>query len=365
LEVLTSSSSITTITFIDLIDIPKEEQMFLKDSVKAVRNNAFRVALLGFGTVALVMSLSACNPVSAVKSTLAEDPFPPMPAPEIATYVLDLSGSTNPTAQLEALGSGIADFIAGQSLGNPFAQSPVAPRGLSIQFVTQNSAQAPRILLVSSRSSQDLYQFMKDKAPNIEGARQLWEGLIRARTEIWQNSVLESDPAKCVNQVIKSLGRQQLLPDELHDPASVICQDAKQTSQSLQRLKSFVADPGVEMGSDVAGAVLISLKNLSTAKSEFPSTRLSLVIASDLVDEVSLHLPRRLARDDSRAGCKMAAQDAGQSAADYSNINVVLVGTRNSKYPFKLLDQVHSYWTCYFNQLRIANIHEQSDLSGF
>ena len=103
--------------------------MFNKKSLKAVRNNAFKAALVGFSGVALVMSLSACSPVSSLKSTYEGQPFPQMPAPEVATYVLDLSGSTNPAAQLDALGSGITDFIAGQSLGNPFAQIPVAPRG--------------------------------------------------------------------------------------------------------------------------------------------------------------------------------------------------------------------------------------------
>ena len=258
--------------------------MFNKKSLKAVRNNAFKAALVGFSGVALVMSLSACSPVSSLKSTYEGQPFPQMPAPEVATYVLDLSGSTNPAAQLDALGSGITDFIAGQSLGNPFAQTPVAPRGLSIQFVTQNSAQAPRLLLVSANSGANLYNFVKEKTPNLEGARQLWDGLINARTQIWQDSALEANSAECVNQVIKMLGRQQLLPAALREPSNMICQDAKQSNAALKRLKEFVSNPSITMGSDVEGAILLSLKNLEAAKGELPSAHLSLVIASDLVD---------------------------------------------------------------------------------
>ena len=339
--------------------------MIKKNSVKALKNNAFRALVVGFSGAALVMSLSACAPVGALKSAYEGEPFPQMPAPEVATYVLDLSGSTYPTAQLEALGSGISEFIAGRSLGNPFAQTPVAPRGLSIQFVTKNSAQAPRILLVSTKTSQSLYNYIKEKTPNLEGALQLWDGLINARTQIWQDSALEANQADCVNKVVEMLGRQQLLPEALKFPAGIICQDAKQTANAFKRLESFVTNPNIEMGSDVKGAIETSLRNLATAQTENPSARITLVIASDLVDEVSLSLPRRLEGSDSKGVCKMAVQDAGNALNDYSNVNVVIVGARNSKVNTKTLDQVQSYWTCYLNQIGISNITEQSDLSGF
>jgi hypothetical protein len=339
--------------------------MFRKNSVKAVKNNAFKAAVVGLSGVALVMSLSACSPVDALKSTYGGQPFPQMPAPEVATYILDMSGSTFPTAQCEALGSGISDFIVGESLGNPFAQTPVAPRGLSIQFVTMNSAQAPRILLVSTKTSQSLYTYIKERALNLEGSLQLWEGLINARTQIWQDSALEANQADCVNKVVEMLGRQQILPDALKFPAGIICQDAKQTATAFKRLESFVANPGIEMGSDVKGAIQTSLNNLTTVQAQNPSARLTLVIASDLVDEVSLSLPRRLKGSDSKGVCNIAIQDAGNAANDYSSVNVVIVGAGNSKINPKTLDQVQSYWTCYLNQIGISNITEQSDLSGF
>jgi hypothetical protein len=339
--------------------------MFKKNSTKALKNNTFRALVVGFSGAALVMSLSACAPVGALKSAYVGEPFPQLPAPEVATYVLDLSGSTYPTAQLDALGSGISEFIAGRSLGNPFAQTPVAPRGLSIQFVTKNSAQAPRILLVSTKTSQSLYEFIKEKTPNLEGALQLWDGLISARTEIWQDSALEANQAECVARVVEMLGRQQLLPDALKIPASIICQDAKQTAASYKRLQDFVSSPGIEMGSDVKGAIETSLRNLATAKAENPSARITLVIASDLVDEVSLTLPSRLNGVDSKSACVMAVQDAGNASYDYTSVSVVLVGVRNSKVNTRTLDQVQAYWTCYLNQIGITNITEQSDLSGF
>jgi hypothetical protein len=56
-----------------------------------------------------------------VKSILADEAFPTLPPAEVATYVLDLSGSTNAIAQLNALNSGIDEFVSGKSLGNPFS----------------------------------------------------------------------------------------------------------------------------------------------------------------------------------------------------------------------------------------------------
>jgi len=119
------------------------------------------------------------------------------------------------------------------------------------------------------------------------------------------------------------------------------------------------------MGSDVKGAIEASLRNLATAKAENTSARLTLVIASDMVDEVSLSLPRRLNESDSKGVCNMAVQDAGSAANDYSSVNVVIVGARNSKVNTKTLDQVQAYWGCYLNQIGITSVTEQSDLSGF
>jgi hypothetical protein len=266
---------------------------------------------------------------------------------------------------LEALGSGISDFIAGRSLGNPFAKTVEAPRGLSIQFITTNAAQAPRIVLVSTQTSQDLYRFVSENVPNLEGSRQLWNGLINARTQIWQDSTLGASLTGCIEQVVQSLGKQQLLPDALQEPARLVCQDAIKTANALERLNNFVANPTVGVGSDVEGAISIGLKNLVNSKSEFPSARLTLVIASDLIDEVGLDLPRKLAGSDSQKACGFGTQDASRITADYSDVSVVLVGARNSVASTQLLDRVSSYWSCYFNQIGITNIEEKSDLSGF
>jgi hypothetical protein len=332
---------------------------------KSLYFNGFRAVLLGAGALTMVLSLSACGTVNAIKSTLQEDALPALPAPEVATYIVDLSGSTFPEAQLEALGSGINDFIAGESLGNPFADSPVAPRGLSIQFVTINSAQAPRILLVPTRTSQELYTFTVDNSPNADVRKRLWNGFVQARTEIWQSRAFEGDIDSCVSKVIDSLGSQQLLPEALLSPANLICQDARQTDLAKIRLQEFVNNPNIAMGSDVEGAIRISLKNIEAAKAEFPTAKFSLVIASDLVDEVSLKLPQRLSKGSTNDSCSLAIIDAGNSTSDFSSVKVVFVGSRNSKVNPELLSRVQAYWTCYFNQLGISDVNEQSDLSGF
>jgi hypothetical protein len=332
---------------------------------KALNFNGFRAVVVGIGAATIALSLSACGTVEAIKSTLQEDALPAMPAPEVATYIVDLSGSTFPAAQLEALGSGINDFIAGESLGNPFGDAPVAPRGLSIQFVTLNSAQAPRILLVSTRTSQELYTFTVDNSPNAEVRKRLWNGFVQARTEIWQTRASDRESTACVSTVIESLGSQQLLPEALRSPANLICEDARQTDFAKSRLDDFVKNPNVVMGSDVEGAVRISLKNIEAAQREFPTAKFSLVIASDLVDEVSLKLHQRLKKTSQSNSCSLAAADAGNSTSDLSSVKVVLVGSRNSKVNPDLLSRVQAYWTCYFNQLGISDVNEQSDLSGF
>jgi hypothetical protein len=342
--------------------------MLIKWFRKALKNNAFKavkMVFVGFTATSLVLGVTACRPYEAVKSVLAEDAMPPMPAPEVATYVLDLSGSTNPTAQLEALGSGIEDFIAGRSLGNPVAKSPEAPRGLSIQFITANAAQSPRIQLVSVEASQNLYKYVVNRGLNLEGSTLLWNGFIKAREQIWQDPVLDGNPSECVTQVVAYFGKQQLGADELQEPARLICQDAKKTANALKRLTAFTSNPNVTLGSDVEGALIIGLKNLTNGQLQFPSARLTLVVASDLIDEVGLDLPSKLAGSDSNKACELGTNDASRISADYSAVSVVLVGARNSIASTQLLDRAGSYWGCYFNQIGITNIEEKSDLSGF
>jgi hypothetical protein len=119
------------------------------------------------------------------------------------------------------------------------------------------------------------------------------------------------------------------------------------------------------MGSDVEGAIRAALKNIESAKREFPTARFSLVIASDLVDEVSLKLPQRLSKTNTSDACSLATTDAGDLTSDLSAVKIVFVGSRNSKVNPDLLSRVQAYWTCYFNQLGISDVNEQSDLSGF
>ena len=119
------------------------------------------------------------------------------------------------------------------------------------------------------------------------------------------------------------------------------------------------------MGSDVEGAFKLSLNNFVSAKAEFPTARRILVIASDLVDQRGLDLPKALSGLDSTATCQLATSRAGNATSDFSDLSVVLVGSKNSKINTKLHDQVQNYWTCYLNQLGITNINQQSDLSGF
>jgi hypothetical protein len=288
-----------------------------------------------------------------------------MPNPEVATYIVDLSGSTFPTAQLDALGSGVAEFLSGEALGQPFAERPVAPRGLSIQFVSKNSAQAPRILLVSTKTSRELFDFVKANAANIEMAKRLWQGFVRARNQIWQTKSYALDQAQCIASVIQTLGKQQLLPDSLSIPAELICADANATAVNVNKLNTFVKTPAIPMGSDVEGAIIEGLSNLSTVRDEYPNAKLTLVIASDLVDEENLRLPKRLKNVTVEQACSLAKEDATKIQQRFEDISIVFVGSRNSKVSNELLNKVKPYWDCYLAAQGITKTIEQSDLSGF
>jgi hypothetical protein len=233
------------------------------------------------GALALSLTLTGCG---AVKSILSEDTFPTLPTPEITTYILDLSESTNALAQLNALNSGIDEFTSGKSLGNPFSNPKVRPRGLNMQFITLSSGQAPRFLLVSAEASQELYGWMIENSPNIDQAEPLWSGFIRAREIIYSDRAYE-DMSACPSKVIEIFGQQAQSSEALRFPAIQICKDALKTARSLQAMTKFNNNPGIPMGSDVFGALRLAINNMNRASQEFQSASTTIAIASDMIDE--------------------------------------------------------------------------------
>jgi len=317
--------------------------------------------------VSISLALSGCGTVSgAVKSILAEDTFPALPAPEITTYILDLSGSTNAIAQLKALNSGIDEFTSGKSLGNPFSNPQVKPRGLSMQFITLSSGQAPRFLLVSAEASQELYRWMLDNSPNIDQAEPLWNGFIRAREIIFSQKDYE-DMNACPNKVIGLFGQQALSAEALRFPAIQICRDASRTARSLEALNKFNRNPGIPMGSDVFGAIKLAVSNMSRATEQFPSASVTIAIASDMVDENrDRNLNKRLLNTRIDA-CKIGEEFSNEDYGDQfplTNFKIVLVGLGNTTMYKDILDKNRNFWNCYFKSAG-AEIEEVTDLAGY
>jgi len=317
--------------------------------------------------IALSLTLTGCGSISgAVKSILAEDTFPTLPSPEITTYVLDLSGSTNAIAQLNALNSGIDEFTSGKSLGNPFSNPKVKPRGLSMQFITLSSGQAPRFLLVSAAASQELYSWMIENSPNIDQAEPLWNGFIRAREIIYMDRLYE-DMTSCPKKVIDLFGQQALSAEALRFPAIQICRDASQTARSLQALTKFNDKPGIAMGSDVFGAIKLAISNMNRASEQFPNATTTVAIASDMIDEnPDRKLSTRLGTsgvDACNLGKEYSAEDYGDQLL-LSNFKIILVGLGNTTMYKGIIEKNRKFWNCYFESVG-ADVTEASDLAGY
>jgi len=317
--------------------------------------------------IVLSLTLSGCGTISgAVKSILAEDTFPTLPSPEITTYVLDLSGSTNALAQLNALNSGIDEFTSGKSLGNPFSNPKVKPRGLSMQFITLSSGQAPRFLLVSATASQELYSWMIENSPNIDQAEPLWNGFIRAREIIYMDRMYEN-MISCPKKVIELFGQQAQSAEALRFPAIQICKDAAQTAHSLQALTKFNNKPGIPMGSDVFGAIKLAISNMKRASDQYPSASTTIAIASDMIDENpnrKLNVQLNSSRVDA---CSLGKQYSAEDYGDNSmlpNLKIILVGLGNTTMYRSILEKNRKFWNCYFESAG-ADVTEASDLAGY
>jgi hypothetical protein len=326
-----------------------------------------KLAVVGALGLALSLSLTGCGSISsAVKSVLAEDTFPTLPSPEITTYILDLSVSTNPLAQLNALNSGIDEFASGKSLGNPFSNPKIKPRGLSMQFITLSSGQAPRFLLVSAEASQELYNWMIENSPNIDQAQPLWNGFIRAREIIYSDKMYQNMNT-CPGEVIKLFGQQAQSSEALRFPAIQICKDAQKTARSLQALTRFNDSPGISMGSDVFGAIKLAINNMITASEQFQSASMTIAIASDMVDEnPNRKLHSRLGMSDVDAcnlGKDYSIEDYGDQLV-LSNFKIILVGLGNTTIYKGIIEKNRKFWNCYFETAG-AEVNEATDLAGY
>lgn len=318
-------------------------------------------------TLALTLILSGCSSVSgAVKTIFTEDTFPALPSPEITTYILDLSGSTNAISQLNALNSGIDEFTSGKSLGNPFSNPKIKPRGLNMQFITLSSGQAPRFLLVSAESSQELYSWMYENSPNLDQAEPLWNGFVRAREIIYGDKLYE-DIASCPQKVVELFGRQAQSQEALRFPANIICKDASKTARSLEALSQFNQKPGISMGSDVFGAVKLAVNNMLRAAELFPTASTTIAIASDMIDEnPGRKLVERLTTNNVDAcdlGKNFSEEDYGKQRL-LSNFKIILVGLGNTSMYKNIIENNRKFWNCYFETAG-AEVSEAPDLAGY
>ncbi len=317
---------------------------------------------------ATALTSTGCAPLTnAVQGVFVDEGFPSLPTPEIATYIVDLSGSTYPIQQLQALGSGIEEFVSGSSLGNPFTSPMLAPRSLSIQFITQNSANGGRISLVSAQTGSELYNWTVSNAPNLDQAKPLWRGFIQARSELALNQI--EDLLACQEQAIELFGQQGLSKTALRQPAKLICSDIFKTQSALEQLQAFVSDPDVPLGSDVYGAIDMAVSNLKRADMQFPMSKKTLVIASDLIDQSPDRAFVKMIKEgvDNDEVCTKAKQDVIDEygkTLPFQDLFVVLVGQGNSRADVELLNKVRKYWTCYF-QSAGAEVIQTTDLNNY
>ena len=317
---------------------------------------------------ATALTSTGCAPLtSAVEGIFVDEGFPALPTPEIATYVVDLSGSTYPIQQLKALGSGIEEFISGSSLGDPFKSPKRAPKSLSIQFITQNSANAGRISLVSATTGLELYDWMVGKTPNLDQAKPLWEGFMNARSNLAFKQV--DDLETCQQEAVEIFGQQGLTKAVLAQPAKLICSDIYKTQVALEQLTDFVSNPDVPLGSDVYGAIDLAVSNLKRAEMQYPMSQKTLVLASDLIDQSPDKVFTRIVKASSSSDdlCSQAKQDVIDEygkTLPFQDLFVVLVGQGNSRADVELLNKVRKYWTCYF-QSAGAEVIQTTDLNNY
>jgi hypothetical protein len=235
-----------------------------------------------------------------------------------------------------------------------------------MQFISLSSGQAPRFLLVSAKTGQELYSWMVENTPNIDQAEPLWNGFIKAREIIYSDKTYE-DLQTCPNKVIEIFGQQALTPEALRFPAIQICKDAFKTARAIESLAAFNNNPEIALGSDVFGAVKLAVKNMNRASEEFGSAKITIAIASDMIDES----PKRKLMNNLGAknldACILGKQYSREDFSELGqlvDIKIILVGLGNTNMYKNLIEPNRKFWNCYFQEAQ-AEVSETTDLAGY
>lgn len=283
-----------------------------------------------------------------------------LPASDITTYILDLSGSTYPIQQIEALGSGIERYISYESLGDPFSIPKKPALSLSFAFITANSANSPRILLSSGVTGESLNEWLISNVNDLDAAKFAWSSFLNIRKSIWENQVLEISQCKTYSNSLIDQSFYEYL--DFSKPIQIICDDAIQTSRAKLTLDSFVEKPNVALGSDVFGALTIAVKNTELTSSKIETGTKSIIFASDMIDETSSsNFKSRITNLDP---CEEASKDYSIQKFDLSDFEIIAVGLANSKNELVIIEKIRQYWNCFFNEAGTV-LYETSDLSGY
>ena len=283
-----------------------------------------------------------------------------LPAAEITTYILDLSTSTYPIQQIEALGSGIERYISFESLGDPFSLPKKPALSLSFAFITANSANSPRILLSSAETGESLNNWLLLNVDNLDVAKFAWDTFLNIRKNVWENEIFEIN--QCKSYSISLIDQSANINLDFSKPIQIICDDAINTARAKLTLDSFIEKPNVSLGSDVFGALTIAVKNTELAASRIETGKKSIIFASDMIDEGnSSNFKNKILDFDP---CQVANEDYLNQKFDLSDFEIIVVGLANSKNELTIIEKVRQYWNCYFSAAGTV-LYETSDLSGY
>jgi len=303
----------------------------------------------------VVVSLLAC---SSLLLTSCSGTTVALPSPEIKIYLLDLTHSGDISNQLRLIEPDLIKDMTTRSLGSPYVNE--GPSLTKFYFVGTNSRALREFSLRDQQAAYELYKYIDDENNNTR-TEKFW----RLLAEKYQNYMIEYIesgvvPSKetCFQNFDEVFLRTFSSEPVRKVYATFMCRMATYSLSTYKEMQLYISEKsikGEQKGSDVFGALSKINSQIQKFKSEYPESKVKLILATDgdhnLGGNSSSDL--RLNIKDNEDLCSLADnyrnefQLIGLVESEFLNIDprgIAALKTGTGDYP----RQLEEFWNCFF-----------------
>lgn len=331
------------------------KQVFFDDGKNLIGERPVREHQLGGR---LRLALSAVLAMSALLLTSCGGTPAALPEPDIKIYLLDLTASGDVTNQARLIRDDLISDITSRSLGSPYVNE--GPTLTRFFFVGTNSRALREFSLQDHEGVYDLFQFIDDENNNTR-TEKFWR-LLSEKYETYLTEKIESGttPSKkeCTQEFNQALEKTWNSIGVREVYSTYMCKLATYSLTNYADMNAYIekeGQPKEQKASDVFGALSKIDAQVMKYKSQYPTAKIKVILATDGDHNLGKNSPSnlRLKIKDNPDLCGLADEyrenfkitnlvESKNLDIDPRGISALITGF--GEYP----GQLEEFWNCFF-----------------